>query len=305
LESGKHVYVEKPMTHTVEQALALRDAVRGCKKVLQVGPQATGNDGFWQAHAAIKADRIGKVTWAHASYDRNARVCLFNAHQKIDPTAGPEKTGEDHIDWDMWLGHQWGLAPKIAWNPEHFFRFRKYWPYNGGVATDLLYHKLAPLLLAIAGPDGEYPIRVNASGGLYVEKDGRDIPDTFLMTADYPSEWSIFLVSTLTNDAGIPDRVYGKHGTMELGGDPVLRYNGEFKAEFQAKNGGKAEVRLPTEKRRDQVGNFLDVIRGKSARLHCNSELGAATMVAIKLAVESYRQRKTMLWDPEKQRVVS
>ena len=113
--------------------------------MLQVGPKATGNDGYWQAHEAIQAGRIGKVTWAQGSYNRNARVCLFNTHQKIDPTAGPDKTGDDHIDWDMWLGHKWGLAPKIAWNPEHFFRFRKYWPYNGGVATDLLYHKLAPL----------------------------------------------------------------------------------------------------------------------------------------------------------------
>ena len=171
LESGKNVYVEKPMTHTVAQAIELRNAVRRTKKVLQVGPQATGDDGFWQAHAAIEAGRIGKPTWAHGSYNRNARVCLFNTHQRIDPTAGPDKGGADHIDWDMWLGHEWGLAPKIAWNPEHFFRFRKYWPYNGGVATDLLYHKLAPLLIALAGPNGQYPTRVNASGGLYIETD--------------------------------------------------------------------------------------------------------------------------------------
>lgn len=43
------------------------------------------------------------------------------------------------------------------------------------------------------------------------EKDGRDIPATFLMTADYPSEWSIFLVSTLTNDTGLTDQVFGKY----------------------------------------------------------------------------------------------
>ena len=67
-----------------------------------------------EAHDAIAAGRIGKVTWAHGSYNRNARTCLFNEHQKIDPTAGPDKTGEDYIDWDMWLGHQWGLASKIA-----------------------------------------------------------------------------------------------------------------------------------------------------------------------------------------------
>jgi predicted dehydrogenase len=303
MESGKHVYCEKPMTHTVDQAIAVRDAARRLKKVLQVGPNATGGDNYWQAHDAIKAGRIGKVTWAQGSYNRNARVCLFNTHQKIDPTAGPDKSGEDHIDWDMWLGHKWGLAPKIDWNPEHFFRFRKYWPYNGGVATDLLYHKLAPLLLAIVGPDGAYPSRVNASGGLYVEKDGRDIPDVFLMTADYPQEFSIFLVSTLTNDSQIPDRVYGKHGTMDLGGDPILKFNGDFKPEFQAKNDGKEEAKVGVNKRRDMVGNFLDVIRG-GVPLHCNVELGTSTMVAIKMAVESYRQKKTMTWDPKAEKVV-
>jgi predicted dehydrogenase len=304
MDAGKHVYVEKPMTHTVEQAIKLRDAVKQTGKILQVGPNGTANDSYWQAHAAIEAGRIGKVTWAHGSYNRNARICLFNEHQKIDPTAGPEKTGEDYVDWDMWLGHKWDLAPKIAWNPEHFFRFRKYWPYNGGVATDLLYHKLAPLLIAIAGPNGEYPLRVNACGGLYIEKDGRDIPDTFLMTADYPSQWSLFLVSTLTNDAGIPDRIYGKHGTMELGGEPSLKFNGDFKEEFKASNGGQEEARIPVKERRDLEGNFIDVLRGKD-KLACNADLGCATMVAIKMAVESYRQKKTMLWDARPEKVVT
>jgi predicted dehydrogenase len=304
MDAGKHVYVEKPMTHTVEQAIKLRNAVKQTGKILQVGPNGTANDSYWQAHDAIQAGRIGQVTWAHGSYNRNARLCLFNEHQKIDPTAGPDKPGEDHVDWDMWLGHKWGLAPKIAWNPEHFFRFRKYWPYNGGVATDLLYHKLAPLLIAIAGPNGEYPMRVNANGGLYVEKDGRDIPDTFLMTADYPSQWSLFLVSTLTNDAGIPDRIYGKHGTMELGGELSLRFNGDFKEEFKAKNGGKEETQLQVKPRRDLEGNFIDVLRGKD-KLACNADLGCATMVAIKMAVESYRQKKTMLWDARHEKVVT
>jgi predicted dehydrogenase len=302
MAAGKHVYVEKPMTHTVAQAVELREAVKRTKKTLQVGPNGTANDSFWQAHEAIQAGRIGKVTWAHASYNRNARLCLFNEHQKIDPTAGPDKTGEDYIDWDMWLGWKWDLAPKIPWNPEHFFRFRKYWPYNGGVATDLLYHKLAPMLIAIAGPNGEYPSRVNASGGLYVEKDGRDIPDTFLMTADYPSAWSLFLVSTLTNDAGLPDRIYGKYGTMELGGEPSLRWNGDFKDEFKAKNDGQEEVRLPLRQRRDLEGNFIDVLRGQG-QLACNADLGCATMVAIKMAVESYRQNKTLLWDARSETV--
>jgi predicted dehydrogenase len=304
MESGKDVYLEKPMTHTIEQAITLRTAVKKTGKTLQVGPNATANDSYWVARQAILSGRIGQVTWAHASYNRNALICLFNEHQKIDPTAGPGRRGEDYIDWNMWLGHQWGLAPKIPWNPEHFFRFRKYWPYNGGVATDLLYHKLAPLLIAIAGPNGEYPLRVNASGGLYVEKDGRDIPDTFLMTADYPGNWSLFLVSTLTNDTGLPDRIFGKYGTMELGGEPWLKVNGPFAEEFKARNEGKLEVRLPITPRRDLEGNFIDVLRGKD-KLACNAYLGCATMVAIKMAVESYRQKKTMLWDARKERAAA
>lgn len=304
MEAGKNVYVEKPMTHTVEQALAVRDTVRRTGKLLQVGPQGTGSDSFWKANDAIKAGRIGKVTWAQASYNRNARVCLFNDHQKIDQGAGPGKSGDDYVDWDQWLGYRYGLAPKIDWNPEHFFRFRKYWPYNGGVATDLLYHRLAPLLLAIIGPNGEEPARVSAGGGLYVEKDGRDIPDTFLLTVDYPSEFSVNLISTLTNDTQVPDRIYGKHGTMDIGGEPVLRVNGDFAKEFKEKNGGKEEAKIAVSPRRDMVGNFLDAIRGKGP-LHCNVELGCATMIAIKLGVEAYRQSKTFRWDPVARKVIS
>lgn len=301
MDSGKHVYCEKPLTHTVEQAIQTRNAQRKYKKVLQVGPNGTGNDAYWKAGEAIREGRIGKPTWAHASYNRNARTCMFN--YGMDPEAGPDKTGENYIDWDMWLGHKWDLAPKIPWTPEHFFRFRKFFAYNGGVATDLLYHKLAPLLITMAGKNGEYPSRVNANGGLYIEKDGRDIPDVFMMTVDYPSEWSCFLVSVLTNDESLPDRIYGKYGTMDIGGDPHLRGNGAFKDEFKAKNGGKEEVRIPLDESRDLGRNWLDAIRGKD-EVCCNVELGTATMVAIKMAVESYRQKKTMLWDAKKEKVI-
>src|SRR5207244_790188 len=106
------------------------------------------------------------------------------------------------------------------------------------------------------------------------------------------------------NDAGIPDRIYGKHGTMELGGEPSLRFNGDFKEEFKAKNDGKEEVRLPIKQRLDIEGNFIDVLRGKD-KLACNSDLGCSTMVAIKMAVESYRQKKTMLWDAKHEKVVT
>jgi hypothetical protein len=125
-----------------------------------------------------------------------------------------------------------------------------------------------------------------------------------MLTADFPSEWSLFLVSTLTNDAGIPDRIYGKHGTMELGADPVLKWNGDFKEEFKAKNNGEEETTIPLSPRRDLENNWIDAMRGNGP-VDCNVDLGCATMVTIKLAVESYRQRKTMLWDAKTEKVVA
>ena len=71
LDAGKHVYVEKPMTHTVEQALAVRDAVRRTKMVLQVGPNATASDACWQAHDALRA---GRTELARDALHRGVRL---------------------------------------------------------------------------------------------------------------------------------------------------------------------------------------------------------------------------------------
>ena len=103
----------------------------------------------------------------------------------------------------------------------------------------------------------------------------------------------------LTNDSSLQDRIYGKHGTLEMASDLRLAFNGQFGPEFQEKNGGFSEVHVAAEKGPDHKGYFLNAIRSKG-RVNCNAELGCATMVAIKLAVDSYRNRKTMLWDSHK-----
>ena len=188
MENGKDVYVEKPLSHTIPQALACRDAVKRTGRTLQVGPQGTSDGRYWAARRAIANGEIGKVTWSQASYCRNSRGGQFNWRIDADASATAPKDQDGYVWWDRWLGWEDGLAERIPWNADHFFRFRKYFAYNGGLATDLLYHRLAPLLLAISGHSGEYPSRVVASGGRYLEKDERDIPDTFMMTVDYPSE---------------------------------------------------------------------------------------------------------------------
>jgi len=310
MEAGKHVYLEKPMTLTVEQALEVRNTARRTKRVLQVGPQYTSEDQYWNTHQVISEGKVGKVTWAQGSYNRNVRGGAFNKWFKIDETAGPGMPGDDYIDWDMWLGYKWGLAPKIPWNPEHFFRFRKYFQYNGGVATDLLYHILAPLLIAITGPNGQYPRRVTAGGGLYILKDGRDIPDVFMMAVDYPGEFTVNLSSVLTNNTQRPTRIFAQYATIDLSEheNAVLTGNGDFKKEFRENFGGYDQVTLHSErthgKHEMMEKNFISVIRN-GGKLFCNAELGCATMVAIKMGVEAYRQSKTMIWDAENEKMIA
>jgi predicted dehydrogenase len=334
MDSGKDVYCEKPLSLTIEQALQCRDAVKRTGRKLQVGPQATSDDRYWKAQRAIREGRIGKVTWSQGSYCRNSRGGQFNWH--IDPDAGPNnaRDAEGYVWWDRWLGHEHGLAENIPWNAEHFFRFRKYFAYNGGVATDLLYHKLAPILLAVRGPEGEYPRKVVASGGRYIEKDDRDIPDTFIMTVDYPTEHSVVLISVMTNDVGVDDVIRGQYGTMFFSGEfdtgttgsaiqvveqsewwpefrkansgefPFSMERGEDGREQPIPGAGTAKYEIHASPRADHMGNFIEAIRD-GAPLHCNIDLGASTMVAIKMGVEAYRQDKTLLWDAEAERVVT
>jgi len=319
MESGKDVFCEKPLSLTIPQALECRDAVKRTGRTLQVGPQRTSSGEYWTARKLIGEGRIGKPVWSQSSYCRNSRGGQFN--WTIDPGAGPgnDPSSDGYVDWDRWLGHKHGLAEKIEWNPDHFFRFRKYFAYNGGVATDLLYHKLAPFLLAISGHEGEYPRRVVASGGRYLEKDERDIPDSFMMMVDYPSEHTVVLVSVMTNDLGVPDIIRGQYGTMKFENGISLYEQAAWADEFRTANSdtvtvttetdeqgkqvtkpanGRAVSRHDVQGRRDHMGNFLDAIRNGD-RLSCNVDLGASTMVAIKMAVESYRQDKVMLWDAE------
>ena len=139
MERGKDVYLEKPMTHTVEEARDVHETVVKSKRVLQVGSQTTSSDQWWKARKAIQDGMIGRLIMSQGSYHRNSEKGEWN--YVIDADAGPNASGDNYVDWKMWLGP----APSRPWNADRFFRFRKYWDYSGGIATDLFYHVMAPL----------------------------------------------------------------------------------------------------------------------------------------------------------------
>ena len=286
MAAGKDVYLQKPMTLTVDEARQVAEAARKHGRVLQVGSQHLSDMRYHLAKQLIEAGEIGEVLWAQDNYSRNSIDGEWNYH--ID-AEGNEQT----IDWQRWLGS----APKRPFSAERYFRWRKYWDYSGGIATDLFYHRLGPILFAMGS---RFPTRVTGAGGIYVQKD-REVPDTYSTTIEYP-DFFITLSASMANSAAVryvPDAIYGHKGTIVMDGPNVVLVR-EAIFDPAAEGRGQGTVtRYPVGSRdivNDHMSNWLECIRSRQTP-RLGPDFGYEIMTAIKLGVESYRQGKVMCWD--------
>jgi predicted dehydrogenase len=316
MDKGKDVYLEKPMVHTNDEARQLVDTVKETKRILQVGSQTTSADIWWKAKKAIADGMIGQMIESQGSYHRNSTEGEWN--WDIDPGAGPDGKGDDFIDWNMWLGSQFKLAPKRPWDADRFFRFRKYWDYSLGIASDLFYHVIAPLNICWDEP--QFPTKVMATGGIYVFKklpDGRpdrEVPDTFHLLAEYAKGHSLVLSSSMANDTHIPGMIRGHEGTIVLVDHgqfertvpfitvkPQVKGGKAIGGEAYEKKFGLKDIQIPidqTDMMALHIGNFLSCMRTRE-KPHLDVETGAKAVVVINLAAQSYREGKVMYWDAQ------
>ena len=307
LGRGKDVYVEKPMTHTVEEAAAVARKAQASKRIVQVGVQGTSWTRWHKIRELVNGDDLGQVVACQGTYSRNAPEGDWN--WPIDPGAGPDAKGEDHIDWKQWLGP----APARPYDADRFFRFRKYWDYSGGIATDLHYHIVAPFHIAI---EDEHPVRVVGMGGLWSYNDGREVPDTFLTAADYPGKWSLTVQSSQVNSIGPVMLVRGTKATLHLGDEwegpkgrdtatATLAAEPPYLKEFKARHGSEQITieGVGNEGDLKHVDNFFDCVRSRQ-QPNCHAELGYKVMTAIDLSVRSYRQGKMFYYDAKREKVM-
>lgn len=303
MDAGKDVYLEKPMCHTIEEAKQLVATVKETKRVLQVGSQTTSGDQWHKAKKAIADGMIGKHIMSQGSYHRNSLEGEWN--YTIDKDAGPNSKGEDYIDWKTWIGP----AQKREFDADRFFRFRKYWDYSGGVATDLFFHVAAPM--NICWGEAQFPTKVMASGGIYGGKEfeyKREVPDTFHLIAEYAKGYSVVLSSSMANSQHIPGLIRGKdaslimveHGRFE-GHAPYITVKPEARGaskDYLAKF-GKEDIKIPvenTDTMKTHVTNFLDCMRSRQ-KPTLDVETAARAQVLISMAVQSYRQGKVLYFN--------
>jgi predicted dehydrogenase len=282
IAAGKDVYCEKPFTFTLEEALAVRQAVEQSDLVFQVGTQHTMIPRYVEAQKLIAAGEIGKPTLTQTSYCRNSEKgeWLYD----IDPKLVP---GEE-LDWDGWLGP---LAP-AKFDTEVYHRWRRYRRYSAGIIGDLLVHQITPLMMAL---DVGWPVRVHGAGGHYVHKDMQNQDQVFL-TVEFEKEHTLVVAGSTCNELGLETIIRGHKANLFLGADNVvLRPERVFAEQVDE----KTIVCAPMDN--DQQELRLDWLSCMRTRKPVRSPVSLASqvMVIVDLGVRSLWDGKAYVFDPK------
>ncbi|MFN2976579.1 Gfo/Idh/MocA family protein [Terriglobus aquaticus] len=234
MHAGKDVYLEKPMIHLYADGPEIIAAAQRTNRILQVGSQRVSNALYRKAKELLASGAIGKLNLVAARWDRSSSLGAWN--YSVPPDASPET-----CDWPRFLGS----APKIPWNAERFFQWRKWTDYGSGVAGDLFVHLFSGTHF-ITGAHG--PTRAYATGAIRYWNDGRNVPDVMLALFDYPEGFNLSLrVNQISGGEEAESFLFtGSEGTLEIASsgltlhrvpmqkDPGYMVNTFAKAEQQA-----------------------------------------------------------------------
>ncbi len=228
-------------------------------RILQVGSQRVSSVIYSKVKELLASGAIGQLNMVAARWDRNSSLGAWNYTVPAD--ASPET-----CDWPRFLG----TAPKIPWNAERFFQWRKWHDYGSGVAGDLFVHLFSGTHF-ITGSHG--PTRAMATGGLRFWKDGRDVPDVLLALFDYPEGFNLSLRVNFV-DGGEESEGFlftGSEGTMEISGQTVTI------------------TRAPREKEPGYtVGTFTNEMQQKTIQQYREKYPATAPSTTPYLAVEKF-----------------
>lgn len=305
LESGKHVYVEKPMTRYLQEAFDLYDTVKRTGKKLQVGSQGCTAEAWHRAADLIRQNKIGIPVWAQGYYCRNNPTGEWN--YPIQPWV--QNAGD--LNWDKW---QDPVKDKTALNPDAYFRWRKYYPYCAGPLGDLVPHRLLPLMLATGNP--EFPSRVTCIGSQNVHSDAnynklnrvqtpvRDCPEWVELLAEFPSGFTIQIVASTVAARSPGFVIYGNEASLEIGtsGESVMLTPEKPYAEDIDMQ--RLDGLTPTEDIGAHEKNWFDSIRNDKEP-NANIELGVRAQTVISLAEMSNRMNMMCLFDEKTRRITS
>lgn len=141
LRAGKHVYVEKPMAHTIEEARVMTRLARETGLVTQMGNNGHAGEGLRLTREWIQAGAVGTVHEVHGWSDRPGRWWKQPAERPVDSPLIPPQ-----LNWDLWLGSAPARAYHSAYHP---FAWRGWFDFGTGALGDMAVHNLDPAFYAL------------------------------------------------------------------------------------------------------------------------------------------------------------
>ncbi len=283
LAAGKDLYSEKTMTWDIPEAVACRTAARASKQVVQIGLQHESSGELVDAKKWIQDGSVGKVTMVEAWMSRNTPI---GKGQWVRPV--PSDCTAANVNWNLFLGDR----PKIPFDGYKFINWRLFWEFDGGNLTENMVHQIAWIISAM---NLQLPKAAMMMGGVFSEKDGRQVPDTISVTLEYP-ELLVLWQSTFSNSRyGLGEHILGDKGTVEHVSGATDMIHGESGSTIKyypekINNPGGAAIQGHTPGV-DHMANWMECIRDRK-QPNAPVEIGYLSAIAVHMSNLAYRQKR-------------
>jgi predicted dehydrogenase len=292
LAAGKDLYSEKTLTWSIPEAEQCLAASKQSGRVIQIGLQHESDGSFADARKWVAGGMAGKVTQVESWMSRNTP---HGQGQWVRPV--PSDCNAQNVDWKAFLNGR----PDSPFDAFKFLNWRLYWMFSGGNVTENMIHQIAWIMSVLDLP---LPSAAYMSGGVFSEKDGREVPDTIVATMDFPNDLVVTWQSTFSNRRyGLGQRILGSDGTIEYvaGANDMVSGKSEeslryYPEEVNRPKGVALTGEAPSQ---NHIANWIDCIRSRKTP-NAPVELGYRSAVAAHMCNLSYRQKRRITLEEAK-----
>lgn len=245
--AGKDVYVEKPVSHSIEEGAEMVRVIEASKQVVQTGTQQRSWDHWILGKHIVESGKLGQITFIQTYWYQHPRA---GSYPELDLSK---------LDWKRWLGS----APDQPFKPERFFQWRHFWDFGGGVLTDLLTHWIDVVQWYMGTPA---PLTAYTTAHNYSIK-AWELPDTVTATFEFPKDFMVTHIGTYVSridDGGLEIR--GDKATLKIDRERLAVYNEESKT-IPGTNAPEPEilVKSVSDGTKSHLQNWLDCIRSRKS----------------------------------------
>ena len=283
LAAGKDLYSEKTMTWSIAEAEECLAAAKKSDRVVQIGLQHESSGSLADARDWLKQGIVGNVTQVESWMSRNTPHGQGQWVRSI-----PADCNAQNVNWKAFLNGR----PDHGFDANKFINWRLFWEFSGGNVTENMVHQIAWIMTALDLP---LPESAYMSGGVFSEKDGREVPDTIAVTLNFPGKVVTWQSTFSNNHFGLGERILGSDGSIEhLWGtnDMVTGRSVQSVRYYPEKVNRPNGAALAGESQnQDHMANWIDCVRTRKTP-NAPVEIGYRSAVAAHMANISYRQKQ-------------